>query len=67
LELDNIRNAEGNTLGLAKQTVERYLELLEKTFVIEKVRGFSRNLRKEIAKSSRYYFLDNGVRSALIL
>jgi predicted AAA+ superfamily ATPase len=56
----------GSTLGLAKQTVERYLELLEKTFVIRKVRGFSRNLRKEIAKSSRYYFLDNGIRNALI-
>jgi uncharacterized protein len=59
-------NELGNSLGLAKQTVERYLELLEKTFVIRKVRGFSRNLRKEIAKSSRYYFLDNGVRNALI-
>ncbi len=59
-------NELGNTLGLAKQTVERYLDLLEKTFVIVKVRSFSRNLRKEIAKSSRYYFLDNGIRNALI-
>lgn len=56
----------GNTLGLAKQTVERYLDLLEKTFIITKVRAFSRNLRKEIGKSSRYYFLDNGIRNALI-
>ena len=46
--------------------MERYLDLLEKTFVIVKVRSFSRNLRKEIAKSSRYYFLDNGIRNALI-
>ena len=59
-------NELGNTLGLAKQTVERYLDLLEKAFVIKKVRGFSRNLRSEISKSSRYYFLDNGIRNALI-
>ncbi len=56
----------GNSLGLAKQTIERYLGLLEKSFVIKKVRGFSRNLRKEIAKSARYYFLDNGIRNSII-
>jgi hypothetical protein len=53
-------------LALAKQTVERYLDLLEKSFIIKKVRGFSRNLRKEVSKSSRYYFLDNGIRNALV-
>nr|WP_321358842.1 ATP-binding protein [uncultured Draconibacterium sp.] len=56
----------GNNLGIAKQSVERYLDLLEKSFIIKKVSGFSRNLRKEIVKSSRYYFWDNGVRNALI-
>lgn len=56
----------GNNLALAKQSVERYLDLFEKTFVIKKVGGFSRNLRKEIVKSSRYYFWDNGIRNALI-
>ena len=56
----------GNNLGIAKQSVERYLDLLEKAFVIKKVGGFSRNLRKEIVKSSRYYFWDNGVRNAII-
>ncbi len=56
----------GNNLGIAKQSVERYLDLLEKTFIIKRVGGFSRNLRKEIVKSSRYYFWDNGVRNALI-
>lgn len=56
----------GNNLGIAKQSVERYLHLLEKTFIIKRVGGFSRNLRKEIVKSSRYYFWDNGVRNALI-
>lgn len=53
-------------LGLNRETVERYLDLLEKVFVIFKVRGFSRNLRKEISKTSRYYFYDNGVRNSLI-
>lgn len=53
-------------LALNRQTVERYLDLLEKVFVIFKVGGFSRNLRKEIVKNSRYYFYDNGVRNSLI-
>ncbi len=53
-------------LGIAKQTISRYLELLEKTFVIKKVRGYSSNLRKEITKSSRYYFWDNGIRNSII-
>ena len=59
-------NELGNNLGIAKQSVERYLDLLEKTFIIKRVGGFSRNLRKEIIKSSRYYFWDNGVRNALV-
>jgi predicted AAA+ superfamily ATPase len=46
--------------------VERYLDLLEKVFVIYRVNGFSRNLRKEVTKNSRYYFFDNGVRNSLI-
>lgn len=48
------------------KTVGRYLDVLEKMFVIKRVRGFSRNLRTEIAKKARYYFLDNGVRNAVI-
>jgi hypothetical protein len=48
------------------RTIERYLDLLEKVFVIFRVGGFSRNLRKEIVKNARYYFYDNGVRNALI-
>jgi hypothetical protein len=54
------------TLALSRQTVERYLDLLEKVFVIFKVGGLARNLRKEISKISRYYFFDNGVRNSLI-
>ncbi len=53
-------------LAINRETVERYLDLLEKVFVVYKVRGFSRNLRKEVTKNSRYYFYDNGVRNALI-
>lgn len=58
-------NELSNSLDLAKQTVEKYLDLLEKTFVIKKIRGFSRNLRKEVSKTARYYFLDNGVLNSI--
>lgn len=56
----------GRNLGMSKNTVDRYLDLLSKVFVIFKVQGFSRNLRKEIVKNSRWYFYDNGIRNALI-
>ena len=56
----------GTQLGMSKNTVEQYLELLEKSFVILKLPGFSRNLRKEISKRPRYYFYDIGIRNALI-
>jgi len=56
----------GTQLGMSKNSVERYLDLLEKSFVIINLRGFSRNLRKEITKTSRYYFYDNGVLNAII-
>jgi predicted AAA+ superfamily ATPase len=56
----------GKQLGMSKNTVARYLDLLEKAFVLINVRGFSRNLRKEVVKTSRYYFYDNGIRNALI-
>lgn len=53
-------------LSISKISVEKYLDLLEKMFVIVNLRGFSRNLRKEISKSSKYYFVDLGFRNALI-
>ena len=59
-------NELATNLGINRQTVERYLDLLEKVFVIYRVGGFSRNLRKEITKNARYYFFDNGVRNSLI-
>jgi len=55
-----------SNVAIDRITVEKYLDLLEQSFVIFKVGGFSRNLRKEIAKTSRYYFWDNGIRNALI-
>lgn len=59
-------NELGNQLQMSKNTVERYLDLLEKVFIIYKQSSFSSNLRKEISKSSRYYFYDNGIRNAVI-
>ena len=53
-------------LSLSKISVEKYLDLLEKMFVVVNLRGFSRNLRKEISKTSKYYFVDLGFRNALI-
>ena len=56
----------GKQLGISKNTVEKYLDLLSKVFILHKVEGFSRNMRKEITKNSRWYFLDNGIRNAVI-
>jgi predicted AAA+ superfamily ATPase len=53
-------------LGISQKTVENYLDVLEKMFVLVSLRGFSRNLRKEVTKTSRYYFADVGLRNALI-
>ncbi|MCH8557892.1 MAG: ATP-binding protein [Balneolia bacterium] len=56
----------GKQLGLDYKTVQRYLDLLEKSFVLVSLHGFSRNLRKEVSKMNRYYFVDNGIRNAVI-
>ncbi len=53
-------------LGVDVKTVKRYLDLLEKAFVIYRLNGFSRNLREEVTNKSKYYFLDNGIRNAVI-
>ncbi|MFH1292028.1 MAG: AAA family ATPase [bacterium] len=55
-----------NNLNINFATAERYLDLLTKVFVIIRVDGFSRNLRKEVTKNSRYYFYDNGIRNAIV-
>jgi len=59
-------NELGTQLGMSKNTIERYLDLLEKAFVIFKIKGLSRSLRKEVSKNPRYYFYDTGVRNGLI-
>lgn len=59
-------NELGKSLALSKNTIEKYLDLLSKVFVIHKLEGFSRNLRKEVTKSPKWYFYDNGIRNAII-
>ena len=56
----------GTKIGVDIKTVQHYLDLLEKSFVIFRLDGFSRNLRKEVTKMSKYYFYDNGIRNALV-
>jgi hypothetical protein len=53
-------------IRLDVKTVGRYIDIFEKAFVIKRVGGFSRNLRKEIVSKAKYYFLDNGIRNAVI-
>lgn len=60
------RNELGNSLQLDANTVQRYLDLLEQVFIIHRIGGYSGNLRKEVTKSAKYYFYDNGIRNALI-
>jgi predicted AAA+ superfamily ATPase len=62
----NVEELALNLKDISRNTVENYLDLLEKVFIIYKVRGFSRNLRKEVTKSNRWYFYDNGIRNAII-
>lgn len=59
-------NELSNQLNLARNTIESYLALLERTYVIFRLRAFSANQRKEISKSSKIYFWDTGIRNALL-
>jgi predicted AAA+ superfamily ATPase len=59
-------NEIANNCDLDVKTVQRYIDLLEKNFILYKVGAFSRNLRKEITKKKKYYFYDNGVINSLI-
>ena len=56
----------GQTSGLDRKTVEKYIQLLEQTFVIFRLSSFSRNMRNELKSSRKIYFYDNGIRNALI-
>ena len=59
-------NELGNLLGIDTVTVQRYVDLLEKSYVIFHIRSFSRNVRNELKKSIKIYFYDNGVRNSVI-
>ena len=59
-------NEIGRQLSMSKNTVEKYLDLLSKVYILHSVSGFSRNLRKEIVKGKKWYFYDNGLRNVLI-
>ena len=56
----------GAQIGIDYKTVARYIDLFEKSFVLYNLRGYSRNLRKEVTIKSKYYFYDNGIRNAVI-
>ena len=59
-------NELANTLQIARDTVQNYIDLLEKTFVIFRLSGYSRNLRKEIVRQDKIFFYDLGIRNAVI-
>lgn len=59
-------NELGNFLGIDSLTVQRYVDLLEKAYIIFHLHSYSRNVRNELKKSIKIYFYDNGVRNAVI-
>ena len=59
-------NELSRTVGIDRITVENYIDLLSKCYVLFRVSSFSRNMRKEIQKGKKIYFYDNGIRNALI-
>jgi len=56
----------GKSLEMSHETVNNYIDLLEKGFIVFRLSGYSRNLRKEITKMNKVYFYDNGIRNVLI-
>lgn len=56
----------GKQLGMSKNTIDKYLDLLQRVFIIFEVKAFSKNLRKEVSKNRKWYFIDNGVRNGII-
>jgi predicted AAA+ superfamily ATPase len=56
----------GKQLSMSKNTIEKYLDILSKVFVIHRLGAYSKNLRKEVTKAGKWYFYDNGIRNALI-
>jgi uncharacterized protein len=62
LSLENV----GRDLQVSKNTVEKYLDLFSKVFIVYSVLGFSRNRDNEITKMKKWFFVDNGIRNAII-
>ncbi len=59
-------NEIAQTIGTDNKTVEKYIDLLEKCYIVFRLNGLSRNLRNELKKSKKIYFYDNGIRNAVI-
>jgi len=59
-------NELGQICGIDNETVEKYISLLEKAFIVFRLNSFSRNLRNELKKSRKIYFYDNGIRNAVV-
>ncbi len=59
-------NELAQTVGTDNKTVEKYVDLLEKCFIIFKLSGFNRNLRTELKRAKKFYFYDNGIRNAIL-
>jgi len=59
-------NELAQTVGTDNKTVEKYIDLMEKCYIIFKLNGFSRNLRTELKRAKKIYFYDNGIRNAIL-
>ena len=59
-------NELANTLGVSRQTVRKYLDVLEQSFIIFTLRAFARNARNEVRKSVKIYFYDLGIRNGIV-
>lgn len=59
-------NEISKTVGVDSKTVEKYIDLLEKCYVVFRLNSFSRNLRTELTKGKKIYFYDNGIRNAIL-
>lgn len=59
-------NELAQTVGTDNKTIEKYIDLLEKCYIVFRLNGFNRNLRTELKKSKKFYFFDNGIRNAIL-
>lgn len=59
-------NELAQTVGTDNKTVEKYIDLMEKCYIIFKLNGFTRNLRTELKRAKKIYFYDNGIRNAIL-